>query len=108
MTPPSNHVVILTAEEIKTKFDELGMLAFLSKTCKPRNIKRNTKCQANRKYTAERGVNFLRKSDGGSQAILYYWRTPEGGEDYRVLQFTAPDGTFHATDLVQHPSKIKP
>jgi len=108
MTPPQNEItiIVLTEEDNKTKFEELGMLAFLSRTCKRRNIKRNTKPLSNRKYTAVRGVNFLRKSDGGSQAILYYWRTPDGGEDYKVPQFTAPDGTFYTTDIIRHPSNI--
>ncbi len=82
------------------------MLSFLSQTCRPRNIKRNTRSSAQRKHTAERGVNFLRKLDGGSQAIVYYWRSPDGSEDYRVPEFTAPDNTFYATDIITHPSRL--
>jgi hypothetical protein len=106
MTPPQNEILVLTEEEIKSKFHELGMLAFLSMNCERRSIKRNTKCPAQRRYTAERGVTFLRKSDGGSQAIVYYWRTPDGDEDFRVPEFTAPDGTFYTTDVITHPSHI--
>lgn len=108
MTPPQNqNIMIHTEEDIKAKFEELGMLALLSQTCTLRNIRRNTKALANRKYTAERGVTFIKKNDGNSQAIMYYWRTLDGGEDYRIEQFTAPDGTFHTTvDTITHPSKI--
>jgi len=108
MTTPQNQVtpVILTEEEIKTKFEELGALADLSATCNRRNIKRSTNSLAQRKYTAERGVKFLRKTDGQCQAILYFWRTPDGGEDYRIVSFTAPDGTFYSTDIITHPSKL--
>jgi hypothetical protein len=106
MTPPQNQISVLTEEEIKAKFDELGMLAFLSKTCKPRNVKRKAKSSAKRPYRAERGVTFVRKSDGESQAVLYFWKTPDGEEHFRVQGFTAPDGTFYNTDLITHPSNI--
>ena len=109
MTPPqdSDTFVILTGEEIKAKFEELDMLTFLHQTCKPRRIPRSTKTRASRQYTAEHGENFIRKSDGASQAILYWWRLLTGGEEYTVEQFTGPDGTFYTTETVKHPSNIQ-
>ena len=106
IAPQDQNPIFLTPDEIKTKFEELGMLAFLRETCKPHKIHRSTKCLADRKYTAEHGENFIRNSDGNSQAILYWCRTPEGGEDYRVAQFTTPDGKFYSTDTIKHPSKF--
>jgi len=106
MTPPQNQISVLTEEENKAKFIELGMLAFLSKTCKQRNVKRKTRSSTKHPYRAERGVTFLRRIDGESQAVLYFWKTPDGEEHFRVPEFTAPDGTFYTTDLITHPSKL--
>ncbi len=82
------------------------MLDFLKKTCKPHKIKIDTKPLANRKYTSERAENFLRKSDGKNQAIMYYRRTRDGGEKFRIEQFTAPDGKFYSVDTVKHPTEF--
>jgi len=113
MTPPpqDRDTVLASSEEIKAKFEELDMLTFLRQTCYPRNIPRDTKDPANRRYTAERGVTFIRKNDGESQAIMYYWMTLDGAEDYRVEQFTAPEGTFYTTAdtiTIKHPSNLPP
>jgi hypothetical protein len=107
MKPPQNHItVVLASEEIKAKFEELDMLTFLRDTCHIKNIPRSTKTRADRRYTAERGVVFIEKSDGDSQAILYWSNLLAGGEDYSVQQFTSPDGTFYSTDIITHPSNI--
>jgi hypothetical protein len=108
MKPPQNRTtVVLASEEIRAKFEELDMLTFLRGACHTKNIPRGTRARADRRYTAERGVIFIKKSDGGSQAILYWWNLLTGGEDYCVQQFTGPDGTFYTTDIIKHPSTIK-
>ena len=66
-------------------------MTFLSRNCERRTIKRSTKTRAERRFTAEHGESWLRKSDGDSQAIFYWWHMLTGGEDYSVEQFTAPD-----------------
>lgn len=81
-------------------------MTFLSRTCERRTIKRSTKTRAARRFTAERGENWLRKTDGESQAICYWWHLLTGGDDYSVEQFTGPDGVLYSTDAVTHPSKL--
>lgn len=78
-------------------------MTFLSTRCERRTIRRSTKTRADRRFTAERGENWLRKDDGESQAIYYWWRVLTGGEEYSVEQFTAPDGTFYTTETIKHP-----
>jgi hypothetical protein len=106
-TPPQNiKVVTLGSQEIKAKFEELDMMTFLSQTCHRKKLKRSTKGRPTRRFTAEHGENFIRKSDNESQAILYWWHLLTGGDDYSVEQFTGPDGIFYTTQTITHPSKL--
>jgi hypothetical protein len=105
ISPQDQRIIFGTPQEVTAKFNEYGMLDFLKKTCKPHKIKLDTKTRADRRYTSLHAENWLRNSDGGSQAIMCWWRTLDGGEDYIIEQFTAPDGDFHSIDI-QHPSKF--
>jgi hypothetical protein len=87
------------------------MLSHLHSTCIAKKIAQAEVDSCLKPHKRNRRIewkaeNFIHKNTGESHAILYWKKTPDEGEEWKVIQFTGPDGSFYVADSVQRPSSV--
>jgi hypothetical protein len=99
-SPQNQSSSFLSQQQIDDKFNELDIMSLLENTCKGHPVKVTpvtSSLSGSKQWprTAWRRVNYIRVSDGESQAILEWKEDPTQEEVKRVVQFTDQNGNFY-------------
>ena len=102
MAETQDKLIILSDEEMESKFEESGMPAIL-KTCKATRTDRDPAIITNPpntsvKHKRERGLRYS-SDDGTFRALIFEWDGPDGTPHKSIRQFVTDDGLTYRRKL---------